>query len=274
MGLFKDRFSNIVEWEEYSDDVILWKWHDNEIKKGSRLVIRTGQNAIFMQDQKIEGIFEDEGTYDIESQIVPFLSSLKGYKFGLNSSIRAEIIFINTKVLTVKWGTKMPVNVPVNGIAGGVPIRAFGTFNCRISDYITLIDKIAGIKQQYTVEDLRERVLSVLDELLMKWIGKAGRDMYDLQSSAGEIAKGIGEELDMQIMKDGITITDFRISSFSYPEEIRKVQEKAAAEQLVNGSGPAGTVSLSGGKAPKFCPQCGTPVNNMKFCPECGNKLV
>ena len=26
MGLFKGQFANVVEWEEYRDDIIFWKW--------------------------------------------------------------------------------------------------------------------------------------------------------------------------------------------------------------------------------------------------------
>ena len=26
MGLFGGQFANVVEWEEYRDDVIFWKW--------------------------------------------------------------------------------------------------------------------------------------------------------------------------------------------------------------------------------------------------------
>ena len=40
-------YSNVVEWEEYKDDCIFWKWTNKEIKKGSRLIIRPGQDAIF-----------------------------------------------------------------------------------------------------------------------------------------------------------------------------------------------------------------------------------
>ena len=84
MGLFKSQLSNVVEWEEYKDDCIFWKWTNKEIKKGSRLIIRPGQDAIFLYNGKIEGIFKDEGEFDIESQIIPFLSTLKGFKFGFN----------------------------------------------------------------------------------------------------------------------------------------------------------------------------------------------
>ena len=81
MGLFKGQFANVVEWEEYRDDIIFWKWTNREIKKGSKLIIRAGQDAIFMYNGKIEGIFKDEGSFDIESQIIPFLSTLKELKF-------------------------------------------------------------------------------------------------------------------------------------------------------------------------------------------------
>ena len=53
MGLFKGQFANVVEWEEYRDDIIFWKWTNREIKKGSKLIIRAGQDAIFMYNGKI-----------------------------------------------------------------------------------------------------------------------------------------------------------------------------------------------------------------------------
>ena len=92
MGLFGGQFANVVEWEEYRDDVIFWKWQNREIKKGSRLIIHQGQDAIFLYNGKVEGIFTDEGSFDIESDIIPFLSTLKGFKFGFNSGLRAEPI--------------------------------------------------------------------------------------------------------------------------------------------------------------------------------------
>ena len=77
MGFFSNQFANVVEWEEFRDDMLFWKWDNKEIKKGSKLIIRMGQDAIFMYNGKIEGIFKDEGSFDMESEIIPFLSSLK-----------------------------------------------------------------------------------------------------------------------------------------------------------------------------------------------------
>ena len=275
MGLFKSQLSNVVEWEEYKDDCIFWKWTNKEIKKGSRLIIRPGQDAIFLYNGKIEGIFKDEGEFDIESQIIPFLSTLKGFKFGFNSGMRAEVLFVNTKEFNVNWGTKNPIAIPAANLPGGMPIRA------------------------------------VLDQLLMKWITKEGKDMFNLQANAFDISSGIKDDLDMQMSKLGIEITDFNIASFSYPEEIQKMQNKAASQSMVadmgkysqvamadnigkGGNNIAGDMmsvqmgmaigqqmmknvdmnnSLESAGTYKFCPNCGTPANGAKFCSNCGTKL-
>ena len=245
MGLFSNQLSNVVEWDESNEGVIFWKWPNDEIKKGSKLVIRPGQDAIFMYMGKIEGVFTDDGTYDIETQIIPFLSSLKGFKFGFNSGMRAEVVFINTKELLCKWGTKNAINLPAPGLPGGMPVRAFGTFNCRVVDYGVMLEKLSGTMQTYCVEDVRTRITSFLDQLLMSWISKEGKDMFNLQANAREISKGIEEDLDMEMRKIGVGITGFTIESFNYPEEIKKLQEKAAAQSMVGDMGKYSQIAMA-----------------------------
>lgn len=233
MGLFSGQFSNVVEWEEFREDMIFWKWQNNEIKKGSKLIIRPGQDAVFMFNGRTEGIFKDEGDYDIESEIIPFLSTLKGFKFGFNSGMRAEVLFINTKEFTVKWGTRSAINIPTPQLPGGMPIRANGTFNFKVNDYVKLIDKIVGIKDSYLVEDVKIRILAVLDQLFMKWIVKEGKDMFNLQANSFDIGNGIKTDLDMQLFDIGMTITGFNIMSFTYPEEIQEMINKNASFSMI-----------------------------------------
>lgn len=307
MGLM-NQLANVVECVEMNDEIIFWKWANKEIKKGSKLIIRPGQDAIFMFNGKREGVFTDEGSFDIESQIVPFLSTLKGFKFGFNSGMRAEVLFVNTKEFTVKWGTKQAINIPSPQMPGGIPIRAMGTFNCKVSDYLALIENVAGVKQQYTIEDIRERVSAVLDSLLMKWITKEGKDIFNLQANAWDIGNGIKTDLDMEISKIGITITGFNVQSFSYPEEVQKMVNKVAgqsmigdmnkytqvamADSMANGSGGSNAADMAGmmmgmqmgqqmaqnmmggmnqgmNQNPGMN-QGGAPAGGAKFCPNCG----
>jgi membrane protease subunit (stomatin/prohibitin family) len=246
---FRNQFANVVEWEEFRDDMIFWKWSNREIKKGSKLIIRSGQDAIFVNNGKIEGVFQDEGEYSIDSEIIPFLSTLKGFKFGFNSGMRVEVLFVNTKEFTVKWGTQNPILIPTPRLPGGLPIRANGTFNFKVDDYVTLIDKIAGMKESYLVEDIKLRITSVLDQLLMKWISKEGKDMFDLQANASEIARGIREDLDMQLMESGMTITGFHVMSFNYPEKIQEMIIKTASHEMIGNMQKYQQVSMKDGIA-------------------------
>ena len=233
MGLFSNQFANVVEWEEYRDDVIFWKWTNREIKKDSKLIIKPGQDAIFLYNGAVEGIFTESGNYTIDSQIIPFLSTLKGFKFGFNSGLRAEVLFVNTKEFTCNWGTSSPIRLQAPGLPGGLPVRSNGKFSFKIDDYNVLIEKVAGIKQQFTVDDIRDRIRGILDGLLMKWITKVGGDVFNLMANSVDIAKGIKEDLVMELLGIGLTITDFRISEFTYPENIQKRADQAAEYSMI-----------------------------------------
>ena len=233
MGLFSKELANVIEWDEFREDCIFYKWNNKEIKKGSRLIIRPGQDAIFLANGRLEGVFEEEGDYDIESQIIPFLSTLKGFKFGFNSGLRAEIVFVNTKEFTVKWGTRSAINIPTPSLPGGMPIRANGTYTFCVNDYLRLIEQVAGIKQTYYVEDVKLRITSVVEQLLMKWIVKEGKDMFNLQANSFEICNGIAADLDAQVSNIGLHITGFQVMSFNYPEEVQKMITKTASQSMV-----------------------------------------
>ena len=116
MGFFssfiKPQLPDVVEWDQIDPKLIFWRWPHQEIKKGSTLIIRPGQDAVFLFNGQIEGVFTKDGKYDIDSQIIPFLSTLKGFKYGFDSGMRAEVLFVNTKQQSERWGTQTPIMLP------------------------------------------------------------------------------------------------------------------------------------------------------------------
>ena len=65
MGFIANQLANVIEWADQKEGMLFWKWQNQEIKKGSKLIIRPGQDAIFLYNGVCEGIFEDEGHFDI-----------------------------------------------------------------------------------------------------------------------------------------------------------------------------------------------------------------
>ena len=61
MGFFSKQFASVIEWNENSEGTLFWKFQSDEIKKDSRLIVRPGQDAIFLYNGVVEGVFKDEG---------------------------------------------------------------------------------------------------------------------------------------------------------------------------------------------------------------------
>ncbi len=305
MGIFSSQLASVVEWPEYRDDVIFYKWHEAELKKSSRIIIRPGQDAIFMYNGRIEGVFQDEGNFELNSDIIPFLSTLKGFKFGFNSGLRAEVLFVNTKEFTLKWGTKNAINVPYKGLPGGLPIRCFGTCTMKVNDYVALIDQIAGVRDIYRIDELEDRVMSVLDQYVISAIVKEGKDMFNLQAQSPAIASDIRYDLDMEMHKIGMSVTSFVIQNFNYPKEIQdRINDVASAHMVgdINtyqqvhmvdalsndtnstaGSTASDMMGMMAGMTmagqmmnqmnEAMQGQNNKPQTGAKFCPECGNPV-
>ncbi len=251
MGFFssfiKPQLPDVVEWDQIDPKLIFWRWPHQEIKKGSKLIIRPGQDAVFLFNGQIEGVFTKDGKYDIDSEIIPFLSTLKGFMYGFDSAMRAEVLFVNTKQQSERWGTQTPIMLSCPGLPGGLPVRAFGNFVVRPGDYPLLIENIAGVSEQFSVEDVRERMRMSLAPLLIEAVSKSGQNVLDLQGHVSELGAMVGKAMNEQMMKIGLNIVEFNIASFSYPDEVRRMQEKAAGQAMVGDLGRYQGIAVADG---------------------------
>ena len=153
----RGEFIDIVEWIDDSRDTIVWRFprHDNEIKMGAKLVVRESQAAVFVNEGQIADVFAP-GTYTLETQNMPILSTLKGWKYGFNSPFKAEVYFVTTRQFTdMKWGTQNPVIVR-DPEFGMVRLRAFGAYAARVVDPAALLRELAGTDPQFRTEEVSE----------------------------------------------------------------------------------------------------------------------
>ncbi|MGI9608958.1 MAG: SPFH domain-containing protein, partial [Acidimicrobiia bacterium] len=116
MGLMKKlrgEFVDIIEWIDDSRSTLAWRFprYNNEIKNGAELIVREGQMAMFVYRGRLADVFEP-GHYTLTSESLPILSTLDGFKHGLNSPFRSEVYFINARPVTdLRWGTPQPVTI-------------------------------------------------------------------------------------------------------------------------------------------------------------------
>ena len=236
MALLKSKqFSSVIEWADPAEGVLFHRFDNIELKKGSVCILRPGQDVIIVSNGEVNGVFTKDGRYNVESDIIPFLSTIAGVKFGFDTGRRIEAIFVNTKDILQNWGTRSPINIEFPGLPGGIPVRANGNFVCHVDEekYPVLVENIAGVQTEFTVEDLRERLLGTIEQSLMVHLSQKAGTVRDLQTQAGAISAEILPEVDAETSKYGIRIRDFKVMSFSYPEGVQEKLEQAAGIGLL-----------------------------------------
>ena len=117
MGLWdkiKGELIDIIEWLDDSNDTMLHRFerYGNEIKYGAKLVVREGQAAVFVNEGQIADVFTP-GTYTLQTQNLPILATLKGWKYGFESPFKAEVYYASMRRFTdLKWGHQESHHAP------------------------------------------------------------------------------------------------------------------------------------------------------------------
>ncbi len=226
-GKIKEKLSNefidIVEWLDYTDDTIAHRFerYQNEIKNGAKLIVREGQTAVFINEGQLADVFEP-GTYDLTTQNLPILSTLKGWKYGFNSPFKAEVYFVNTHLFTdEKWGTKSPITLSDDRF-GLVEIRAFGTYAFKISDAGKFIIDIVGTDSNFTNFEINEHLKSLIATRFTNTVGQANLPIELYAANTTELSETCREVMAPEFQSVGISLEKFYIENVSMPEDLKK----------------------------------------------------
>ena len=172
MDKLRGEFVDIIEWLEDSRTLLGWRFprYQNEIKQGAQLIVREGQLAIFVYQGQLADTF-GPGTYTLNTQNLPIMSTLQGWKYGFNSPFRSEVYFINTRPVTdLRWGTPNPITLRDPDF-GMVQVRANGLCVVRVLDPVIFLRQVIGTDSQVGVEEitelLRREISQAFSELVL-----------------------------------------------------------------------------------------------------------
>ncbi|MFC5047649.1 SPFH domain-containing protein [Aquimarina hainanensis] len=230
MGIFDEikkklshEFIDIVEWLDNTNNTIVHRFerYQNEIKNGAQLIVREGQTAVFISEGQLADVFTP-GTYTLNTQNLPILTTIKGWKYGFNSPFKAEVYFVNTRLFTdEKWGTKNPITLNDDRF-GLVEIRAFGTYAFKISDAGKFIIDVVGTHPNFTNFEINEHLKSLIATRFTDTIGEANLPIELYAANTSELSETCLEVMQPEFNLVGITLERFYIENVSMPEELKK----------------------------------------------------
>ncbi len=233
MGMLK-----VIEWKDDSTDTIVHKYFINKrdfITKGSMLVVRDSQAAIFADKGKMADVFLP-GTYKLDTSNVPLLTTLMSWKYGFESPFKSDVYYVNTKQFTNrKWGTMNPIMIRDKDF-GPVRVRGYGSYAFRVSDPYVFMQQLSGTNSSFETADIDDWLRSTIVTGITDTIAESKIPVLDMAANLMELGEVVKKALTPDLDKIGIELTKFNFENFSLPEHLEKVLDKTTELGMMRGS--------------------------------------
>src|SRR6187200_271068 len=235
MDYLRGQLIDIIEWTDDSRDTISFRFPDNdaEIKRGAQLIVRESQVAQFVYLGEFGDTF-GPGKHSLTTDNIPILTTLKSWKYGFESPFKADVYYVTTRLFTGnKWGTSNPVMVRDQDF-GIVRVRAFGTYDFRVTDPKRFLKEVAGTDNRFRLDEfadtMRSRMVSVFSEAL----ASAKVPVLDVATRYSELGEALLPIINPVIgAKYGLELCSFIIENVSVPPEVEAAIDKRSSMAAV-----------------------------------------
>lgn len=220
-------FRKVIEWTDDTTDTLVSRVNINgrDINRKSRLVVRPSQTAIFVHKGKIADIFE-EGTYSLNTEILPILTKLGAWQYGFKTPITVDIYFINTKQFTnIKWGTGNPI-IMRDPEFGVIRVRGYGAFAFKVDDPSVFLTQLFGTNSSFKTDDIKDYLKTMTISGLTDALGESKISALDLAGNTLEFNEIVKNSIQTKFKAIGMMLTNLFIENMSVPSEVEKALDE------------------------------------------------
>lgn len=229
MGLLnavRSQFADVIEFVDESNKLVVFKYGrksgDNELKQGTKVIVRESQCAVFLKGGKLADVMHP-GIYSLTTDNFPVLSSLKAFPSLFVSPVISDVYFVSTRqFVDNKWATENPIMMRDKEF-NMVRVRAFGKFAFRIVDATKFMTEIFGTKGIVLTYDIVEYLSSMVTETFSVVLGECQMTVLDLATEYRKLSTAIQQQLNESTEMIGIEFSDVIVENISLPDEVEKL---------------------------------------------------
>ena len=235
IDFLKKQFIDIIEWTDDSRDTLSWRFpdEDKEIKNGAQLIVRESQVAQFVYLGEFGDSF-GPGKHTLTTDNIPILTNLRSWKYKLESPFKADVYYVVTRVFPGnKWGTANPVMMR-DADFGVVRLRAYGTYDFRITDVPKFLKEVAGTDHHFRLDEFSDTMRSRLVSVFSDALASANIPALDVASRYGELGEALLPLINPVLAdKYGLAMTTFVVENVSVPPEVEQAIDKRSSMAAV-----------------------------------------
>jgi len=227
-------FIDVIHWTDDTNDTLVWRFQreGHEIKYGAKLTVREGQAAVLIHEGQLADVFSP-GLYMLETNNMPILTTLQHWDHGFESPFKTEVYFINTtRFQNLKWGTKNPVIVR-DPEFGPLRIRAYGTYEVKVSDPALFLSEIVGTDGEFTMDEISYAIRNIIVSRFSTAVAASGIPILDMAANTSDLGKLLATRIASEIAEFGLELPNLYIENISMPPAVEAALDKRTSIGLV-----------------------------------------
>jgi excisionase family DNA binding protein len=199
-----------------------------DIKLGSALIVNPGETAVFVRGGEPMGTFTS-GRHTLTTESLPFLTDLyeRGL-FGGKNVFTADVYFVKSADLTMKWGTSAPIVVEhLQRPPGASAIVGNGTYVIRVIDPWRFLNAMDAFRDSVRQAQLKQRLDPMLAVIMQDKLSELATAKNLGPAQLQNFTKDLNDLLAGLLQSDfdaiGMSLVDFNIRMGLHPNSLEVV---------------------------------------------------
>ena len=219
-------FYELIRFDNTLTNWLIYKHPVDEFNNQSKLIVSPGQIAIIVHSGQIEKICE-EGSYRINSELLPFLKAFTKAFFGGKNPYPIEIYFVNKRLkLDFLWGTSDPIKLIDPKYEIQINVRARGQLGIKLTNYQYFFQTLVGTLMKGTTlyydmlqSFFRGKINQIVKKELSSYIISNKITFFEIDMHVDDICKVITEQVKEALQSFGVEVVNLSIESINVPED-------------------------------------------------------
>jgi len=199
-----------------------------DIKLGSQLIVNPGETCVFVRGGEPMGTFTP-GRHTLTTENIPLLTDLleKGL-FGGKNVFTADVYFVKTTDITMKWGTANPIIVEhPQRSPGASAIVGNGTYVNKVKDPWRFLNAMDAFRDSVGQQEIKTRLDPMLGVMMQDKLSELAiaknLGPAQLQSFSKDINDLLTGLLQEEFDAIGMVLVDFNIRLALHPKSLEVV---------------------------------------------------
>lgn len=198
-----------------------------DIRLGSQCIVNPGEVALFVRGGESLGTL-NQGRHTLTTENLPLLDRLVKGIFSGKNVFTADVFFVKTTDITMKWGTANPIVIEHMGRGPGASaIVGNGTYVMKVTDpwrFLTAMDAFRDSVRAPQLKDRLDPMLGVMMQDKLSELAEAKNlGPAQLQSFSKDLNDLLISLLQAEFDAIGLSLVDFNIRIALHPNSLEVV---------------------------------------------------